>query len=1144
MKALFELLKTFPAVQELKNRHAKITSNDNTEEALLIAASFLDKPRKIMVVKNNLYAAQRLYEQLESILKDVKLYFFPVDESFRMEALATSPELLTQRVYVLDQMLNEETYIVITHTAAIVRLLPSTTLFKSGQINLKVGQEIEPNELVSRLIEIGYEQVNRVEHSLQFARRGGVLDVFSVNNNHPIRIEFFDTEIESIRLFNLDTQRTINVIDDARIISATDLIVNLDDYRKQISELEEQVFINEDDIHRKQELEALKERTSYSTLYKYYARINKELGRLFDYLIDGQIIYSHIGEIRDNYRLLRDESFQYLKETRDTSFILHYELESILPLANYQAQIELFNSDDKYTRFPLRSIESEGGNSNRVKKMVEEYLRLRYQIVFCLDNPNQIACLQDWMKDWGYELEVLKKNTLPKSSLTYATYRFKRGFEIPNNHLVFLSAYEIFGIEIRPHSKYTRFQEGIVLESYENLEIGDYVVHETYGIGQFLGIETIVNQDMHRDYLRIAYRGTDVLYLPLDQFKLIRKYVSKQGVAPRLSKLGSKEWEKTKTRIKKRIADISEDLVQLYLKRTKKVGFAFAKDSDYQRQFENSFPYELTDDQHKSVDEIKKDMEATYPMDRLLCGDVGFGKTEVAFIAAFKAILSGKQVAMLCPTTLLARQHYEVAKERFQNFPVAIGVLSRMVSTEDQNGYIKGIKEGTIDLLIGTHRLLSKDIEFKDLGLLIVDEEQRFGVEHKEKIKQLKDDIDVLTLSATPIPRTLQSALFGMRSLSQIETPPQNRMPIQTYVLEKSDYLIKEIIERELSRNGQVFYLHNRVSDITNLANKIQKMVPQASIIVIHGKMNREEIEDSMIAFSEHKANVMICTTIIENGIDIPSANTIIIENADRFGLAQLYQIKGRVGRGDRLAYAYLFYDGKKTLTDVAKKRLQAIKEFAELGSGYRIAMRDLTIRGAGDILGVEQAGFIDSVGMDMYIHLLQEAINERQYGIKEEENERSTTDYKVDAYIPPKFTNDDIDKIDIYKKIGDVKTIASLIDLEKEMVDIYGRLPRSVMLLLEKRRFEIYSKESIVEDIKDLPDFYEIILSEEVSQYDGIGIQLFEMCDKLSKGIIITYRANRIRIRLKKQDPAWLEYANSLLKDLKALIQEYKKES
>ncbi|MFA6739815.1 MAG: DEAD/DEAH box helicase, partial [Bacilli bacterium] len=544
-------------------------------------------------------------------------------------------------------------------------------------------------------------------------------------------------------------------------------------------------------------------------------------------------------------------------------------------------------------------------------------------------------------------------------------------------------------------------------------------------------------------------------------------------------------------------------------------------------------------DQLRSLAEIKADMEQPYPMDRLLCGDVGFGKTEVAFLAAFKAILGGKQVAFLCPTTLLARQHYETAKQRFQNVPIGIGMLSRFVPPAVQKKTLSDLKEGRLSMVIGTHRLLSNDLVFRDLGLLIVDEEQRFGVEHKEKIKELKRNIDVLTLSATPIPRTMQMALLGVRNLSQIETPPLHRLPVQTYVMEKNPRLIKEVIERELGRGGQVFYLCNEIDALPGIAATLQKQIPGANIIIIHGQMDRDDIEDAMIRFQAGEANVMVCTTIIENGIDIPNANTIVVDRADTFGLAQLYQIKGRVGRSDRLAYAYLLYRPRKQLSEVAIKRLRAIKEFVELGSGYRIAMRDLSIRGAGDILGAEQAGFIDTVGIDLYLQLLQETIEEKRTGIPTPEPEVPRP-LQVDAYIPKPYTNDDLDKIELYKKIDAIQDLEGLSTLQEMMRDVYGKLPLSVELLLEKRRLELTLRNELVEEVKDSATAYEIVFTPMFSSYDGIGIDLFRIANQLSNHLLLSYRGGRIRMKLHKEEPEWLKLASRFLEKTWQLVQRY----
>jgi transcription-repair coupling factor (superfamily II helicase) len=683
-----------------------------------------------------------------------------------------------------------------------------------------------------------------------------------------------------------------------------------------------------------------------------------------------------------------------------------------------------------------------------------------------------------------------------------------------------------------------RFKEAEVLSNYDELSAGDYVVHQQHGIGKYMGITTQLIDGVHKDFLHIAYRGDDVLYVPLEQFRLVRKFVSGEGASPKLNKLGSGEWAKTKKRLSENIADLADRLIALYASRSEHIGFAYKEDTQMQREFEDEFEYELTDDQKQAIAEIKEDMMKAKPMDRLLCGDVGFGKTEVAIRAAFKAVSENKQVAFLCPTTVLSRQHYQTFLKRFKNYPVNIAVLNRFVIESKQKEILHDVAFGKIDILIGTHRILSKDVKFKDLGFLIIDEEQRFGVEHKEKIKELRNSIDVLSLSATPIPRTLQMSLIGLRSLSQLNTPPSNRLPVQTYIVEKNRSLVKEIIERELARGGQVFYLFNNVEQIFSLAYRLQQDIPYAKVAVAHGQMNREEIEDVMFQFTENECNVLVCTTIIETGIDIPNANTMIIDRADAFGLSQLYQIKGRVGRSDRLAYAYLMYEPKKQLSEIASKRLGAIKEFTELGSGYKIAMRDLTIRGAGDLLGPDQSGFIDTVGIDMYIEMLQKAIAEKQGVFIEQEVESlPKVMMKVDAYIPKSFAPEDLEKINMYKRVDAIRTLKGLNELIDEISDVYGHLPAVVALLFEKKRLEILLSEDRVHSFKEHASAVELIFTKEYS--DTIdGVALFTLVNQVSRDIELKYIQRRIVLKFKKH-PKWLAEVTQVLMQTKKLVKK-----
>lgn len=1128
---IIDYLQQYEAVKSLYRSRKTLVLNDEMTEALVITSAFKLHQKTLVIVKPNLYSAQKLYERVSGFLNEDECLFYPSDESFRMEALATSPELLTQRIYVLNRLLDQQPRVIIMHTASLIRNVATKENILHHILTLQVGQTFSKQELVQRLEYLGYHQTHYIEKSLQYSQRGGVVDFFGVNYEQPLRIEYFGDEIDSIRFFDLNSQRTIKSVEKVDIFTASDLVLNYEDLLQREAELK-QIFPPE-------EMEALFQFDNYALLYKYYAKLGYPTTSILSYIDNARVLLMNESEINENYQLVSRETFEYLEESNQSDFCVYQDLKQTLNLATSTLKVIDFKTRESDIELPLRTMDIVLGSGKRIQQVIQEQLGQGYKIVFALENEKQIEYLLNLNQEWGFVFEKIETLSLPTHALSYVLFPLKEGFELIDEKIIYYGAKEVFGISAFSKTHYTRYKNSIGLNSHEELDIGDFVVHDMHGVGQFLGIETKEVDEINRDYLKIAYRRGDVLFVPLEHFRLVRKFVSKDGIVPKLNKLGSEEWTKTKRKIKSRIKDIAERLLSLYTSRAKAHKEPCVADDEWQIQFEASFPYELTSDQKRSVQEIKQDMENTYPMDRLLCGDVGYGKTEVAFIAAFKAIMSEKQVAILCPTTLLARQHYERALERFADFPINIGIVSRFTSAKDTTRYLKMLAKGELHLLIGTHRLFSKDIQFKNLGLLVVDEEQRFGVEHKEKIKELKENIDVLTLSATPIPRTLQMALVGIRSLSQIDTPPINRMPIQTYVIEKNQKMVKEIIQRELARNGQVFYLHNRIYDLSSVALKISQAIPGSNVIVVHGQMNKEEIEDAMIRFVNKEANVMVATTIIENGIDIPNANTIIIDDADRFGLSQLYQIKGRVGRGDRLAYAYLMYGQRKQLSEVAYKRLKAIKEFAELGSGYRIALRDLSIRGAGDILGAEQAGFIDTVGMDMYIHLLQEAIEEQRTGIETPAIETSRPMH-INAYVPQEFTTHSLDKIDLYKQIDEVKSADELATFEEKIKDIFGRLPTSVKLLLEKRRLELSLKNVNIEDIIDSKTSYEIVFHEDLTKVDGIGLYLFSYATKLApKDIDLVLRRNRIRMKFFKKNEQWLSHAQNMLQQIQLYIQK-----
>lgn len=1126
MKQLLQELKNNPSVQSILKKESLLGNLSLTEESLLLAAAYVQGNQSFMIVKNNLYSAQRLYERLQCLL-DEQVLLFSVEDSFRVEAIAASPEIKASQIEVMNALLTQQKSIFITHTGAIMRFLPTPRIFKSRTLHLEVDQEIGFDDLKNTLFSAGYTHVDRVDQPLCYASRGGIIDVYSINHEHPIRIEFFDNIIESIRYFDISTQRTIEIIKQADIIPATDLL--FDD--EQIAAIVEKANIDlnrherllqgtlKEDLrhHVDQDLDDICNHVKETHLYKYYAYLD-DASTILDYVNKPMVFLSSEEEIYDNEKRIMEETISYIQEL--------YEEGLSLPIYSLFADLSRNLPRFKPICFHLfvdykQSVQSEiliqtQTNLLFEKNMEEVCHEASHKRVVLLVNKKEKETIITYLKDHHTVFKVIDEHDEITKGIQLLEHPFPEGFVCIKENISTFTGKELFQ-EAPKISRYSnKFKEAEVLHDYMELEPGDYVVHNLHGIGKYLGIVTKTMDNIKKDFLNIAYKGDDILLVPLDQFRLVRKFVSKEGASPKLNKLGSGDWEKTKSRISEKIAELAERLIKLYSIREEKIGFAYSKDSPLQKQFENDFEYELTKDQYQAVEEIKSDMESKQPMDRLLCGDVGFGKTEVAIRAAFKAVLDNKQVAFLCPTTILSLQHYKTFRKRFRNYPVEIEMINRFVSVKEQKQIIERLKKGQIDILIGTHRLLSKDIIFQDLGFLVIDEEQRFGVEHKEKIKELKNSVDVLSLSATPIPRTLQMSLIGIRSLSQLDTPPLNRMPVQTYVIEKNFQVTIEIMQRELARHGQVFYLYNNVKEIYNLTNKFKKALPDVNIGVAHGQMHRDDIEDVMLKFTANEYQILVCTTIIETGIDIPNANTIIIDQADRFGLSQLYQIKGRVGRSDRLAYAYLMYDPQKQLSEIAMKRLTSIKEFTQLGSGYKIAMRDLTIRGAGDMLGPQQAGFIDTVGIDMYIEMLNAAIMEKK-GVKiEKAPEMIQSNAKVNAYIPNNFTSQDYEKLTLYQRIDEIHTKKELLNMMEEIRDNYGKLPKSVQMLFEKKRLDILINEKHVESFKESVKQIEINFTAEWSNHID-GVKLFEMMTTVSRNIMIRYVNKQIIMKLPK---------------------------
>ncbi len=1153
MSNLLTLLKEYQAIQKYINGNCNdFITDDVIGTSLLVCAKYSNRPAKMAIVASNLYTAQRIYDFISNIISEENCLFFPVDEMLRNDSLACSKEMIAQRIYILNELNKREHYILVTHTSAVMKYLPSPKLFLENCLNISVGSKLNLTQTKNALVQMGYLNVHKIDHSLQFASRGDVLDVFSVNSEYPIRIELFDDEVESIRYFSLENQSSFEAINSITILPATELLFD-EDEQKNISnkilhqaELEARQLSNNIRSCFLDNLRSVAEditiNKNFVKTQKYYGFLQDKHYSLIDYLKNAEIIFANEEQISSLNRLLLEEAKSYVAEEYKNgnslvSLLIYQNIDGLLKNCKNKTYIHEFGNKKNSEVLQISSIAGSATNLNQAFNLINSYLNMGYKIVISLDNQQQFDLICSLLDTNEIEYEKEKSFKIPNKQIVLIIDFLDEGFELIEGKLVFLTSKELFSFKIKNSRFVNRYKEAIALKSEQDLEPGDYVVHEQHGVGRFIDIVTLEQNNMHKDFIHIQYAGTDVLYVPLEKFHLIKKFSGREGVTPKLNKLGSKEWERTKKKIKERINDMADRLFKLYSDREQVQGFAFQKDDEIQMEFERQFPHVLTKDQEICLKEIKQDMESSKPMDRLLCGDVGFGKTELAFRAAFKAILSGKQVAILCPTTLLARQHFERAKERFGTFDVKIAMFSRLVDESRQKYYKQITENGEAHLIIGTHRILSKEIKFNNLGLLIVDEEQRFGVEQKERIKELKTNIDVLTLSATPIPRTLQMSLLGIRSLSQINTPPENRIPIQTYVMPQKDEVVFELIARELSRKGQVYYLHNNVSTIYGKAQKIEKNIKGCRVGVAHGQMDRDSIEDIMLNFYNGDLDVLVCTSIIETGIDIANVNMIIVEDADKFGLAQLYQIKGRVGRGDKIAYAYLLYKPNKNLNDKAQKRLKAITDFTELGSGYKIAQRDLLIRGAGDILGSEQAGFIDTVGIDMYMSLLQETIKERTTGIiSDKRNSKGTVN--VDAYLPSEYV-DKIDKIDLYQEIDNVKSLKELDELKKKVRDVYGRLPDSVNLLFEKRELLfVVNNDNAFDTLSEQNDYIDLILSKEFSNIDSIGVYLFKLLSMYLKYIKVTYRDKQIRIRLNKTDKWFMQ-----LKTIVQIISDLRKD-
>ncbi len=1096
-----------------------------SHEVLTCVEAFHEFDDTIVYVTSNLYKATLAYEALCEIVGYEQVHLYAVDEVISAEAMATSHEFRLERLHAVQSILENKKKIIVTHICALVRTLMPKKEIEEHKITFSEGEIVHQKELAKKLIESGYKKTPTTTQIGEFSVRGEIIDIYPINTSHPIRIDLFDDEIEYIKTFDEGTQKTIEKLGYIDIYPVNELVYsNPEEIVNKIKkEIRDESLIQSD-------LEDILSFSVTERLQKYVSYFYSKPEILLDYLNHAILFFDQPMMLKESYEKSVTELENYL-QTKPEYKSLHLSFfEDYYRAFDYSfKQIYFLEFKQTLPNLKLDGIIDIHGQQilnyqNNIKHFIADVYTTKktFVIVFSKEETLNLlkTILDESHKEYHYSFTIddIQENKVNLMIVDFPmSFGFLEGIEV-------ISEQDIFKKLKYKHAKYrSAYQNTQSIQSKEELKPGDYVVHYDYGIGQYLGIKTVELSGIKNDYLRICFADIELL-IPVENIHMIEKYLGSEGSIPKLTTVGSKEWEKKKKKIKEKLKDIARDLIHLQALREQIQGAIYSEDDEIQKSFEDDFEFVETEDQIKAVEEIKKDMEQGRIIDRLVCGDVGYGKTEVAIRIAMKTVLNGKQVAYLAPTTILTRQHYYTFLERFKNYGVHVALLNRLVPQKQQERILEELRNGQIDIVIGTHSLLSDMVQYKNLGLLIVDEEQRFGVMHKEKIKQYKNNVNVLTLTATPIPRTLQMSIMGIRQMSLMETPPQNRYPVQTYVIEENDAIIREAIYRELGRGGQVFYLHNRIQDIDRVALKVHRLVPEARIVVGHGKMSKTQLEDCMQSFIDKEYDVLICTTIIETGIDIPNTNTLIVDMSDRLGLAQMYQIRGRVGRSDRVSYAYFMYPEDKVITKDAQKRLEAIREFTTLGSGYKIAVRDLAIRGAGDILGSEQSGFIDSVGLELYMKLLSESIDEVQ-GKKKEQQETNHYQVEVSKHVSDQYVSDDDIKIYIHKEIHGIETKDQRQQVITELTDRFGRLTEEIKTYIDKQYMEGLFRKYHVEKIQEYPTYVLIIFKQDATTLLDAS-KLFMEGYKLSSSFSFEYKNKKIYMKLKKNinNKSWIE--------------------
>jgi len=1107
-----------------------------------------NRKETILIIVSNYVKAKELASDIKGLNSDVETLVFPPRAIRLGNIRAVSKEDEHERIVILNKLLNGFDGIVIaTIESVMTRIVPSD-VFKECTLTIKRGAELDLNNAKTSLAAMGYTKEDRAEGAGQFAQRGDILDIYNIADEYATRIEFFGDEVDSIRRYDPITQRSIEEIDTVDILPAVETPLTDAAFERGCNHLKEDSKKQSKSSYKSsdkkiqgysseakyktienyidEKIEDLLQRGTFEGIDNYISSFYPVTMGLHDYIKNPLIVIDDPLRLKDRNLALVEEFAVMYEEAFDANTALHNQKDLIISYDEVFYQLskhKLLTMQNMSTDedVPIKNIiRFDGveapvyrGKFNMLKNDLNKWKKMHYNVVFLAGSESRAKRLEETLSDFDmYVPVILNDRLLAENERAIIPTYVNKGFICDKCALVVLSEYELFGAsrsKAKPKPKKKRS-----IEVFNDLKVDDYAVHESHGIGVYKGVVSLEADNFVRDYLKIVYSDQNILYVPVEQMDRVEKYVGKDGAKPKINRLGTKQWQNTKAKVKAAVDDMAEELMKLYAKRSSIRGFEFEGDDDWQKQFEDSFIHEETPDQITCISDIKDDMQSAKVMDRLLCGDVGYGKTEVALRAVFKAAMSKKQSAILCPTTILAHQHFETMKKRFANFPIKCAELSRFLSPKEVDKVLRGLSSGQIDIVVGTHRLLSKDIRFRDLGLLVVDEEQRFGVTHKEKIKQLKEKVDVLTLTATPIPRTLHMSLSGIRDISILDTPPQERHPVQTFVIEYKEHMIRNAIIKEIERGGKVYFLYNRVESIKMMARRIEELVPEAKIGVAHGQMKEHGLEDTMLGFMEDKYNVLVCTTIIESGLDISSANTLIVYDADRFGLSQLYQLRGRVGRSNRLAYAYFTWREGKVLTEIAEKRLSAIAQFTEFGSGLKIAMRDLEIRGAGDILGAKQHGHMATVGYGMYTKMIEEALS----GVKGEEKDITdnevTLSFKISANISKDYIPDQQDRLDMYKKISFIQDIKDKMDIIDELIDRFGEPPLNTINLMDIAYIKYLSQKAGIGVIRQNQQGLIIKFTDEVNM-DGSKLFMLanEYLGKLKitdkDGIMLKYAMN-----------------------------------